>query len=42
MPKSKDPNLHHVSVQAAPVVLHKDIKYIINVIQIIYNWILQI
>lgn len=26
MPKSKDPNLHHVSVQAAPVVLHKDIK----------------
>ena len=26
MPKTKDPNLHHVSVQAEPVVLHKDIK----------------
>ena len=26
MSKPKDPNLHYVSVQAAPVVLHKDIK----------------
>lgn len=26
MSKPKDKNLHHVSVQAAPVVLHKDIK----------------
>ena len=26
MSKTKDPNLHHVSVQADPIVLHKDIK----------------
>lgn len=34
MPKSKDPNLHHVSVQAAPVVLHKDIKEKISEIRV--------
>ena len=26
MSKSKEPNLHHVSVQAAPIVLDRDIK----------------
>ena len=32
--ESKDNKLHHVSVQAAPVILHKDIKDKINEIRI--------
>ena len=34
MSKPKDKNLHHVSVQAAPVILHKDIKAKIGEIRI--------